>query len=123
MPIKYDIDDGLIVVLIDGAVTPEDFYEYIAASGADPRYHPDMPRLIEIADDASFPSSMEIIAGAAKTSDRMRMSQARFAYVARAPIARGIASMFMGNAGLGERFQIFESVADARKWLLPDDPR
>ena len=117
MPIKYDIDDGLIVVLIHGAVTPEDFYGYIAASGADPRYDADMSRVIEIADDATFPSSIEIIAGAAKTSDRTRMSRARFAYVARTPIAKGIASMFMGNAGLGERFQIFESVAEAKAWL------
>ena len=33
------------------------------------------------------------------------------------PLAIGITSMFMGNAGLGENYQVFDTEAKARLWL------
>lgn len=118
MPIDYDIDAGILTIRIQGKLTSQEFGGYLVASIADPRYRSDLPRLVLIADDATFPSSAEIIAYAARTPSRQLPSTVKFACVATSPLAMGITSMFMGNAGLGNNYQMFEDAAKAKEWLL-----
>jgi hypothetical protein len=117
MPIDYDIEPGLIAVRIHGQLTTEEFEEYLAETERDDRYHPELPRLVILTDDATFPPSAEIIKSAARMPDRGMGPNIRFACVATAPLAIGIASMFMGNAGLGANYRLFEDVEQAREWL------
>lgn len=117
MPIDYDIDDGVLVVHLHGQVTTPEFTSYLAKSEQDPRYSRDMHRLVVLGDDATFPSSQEIIQHAARTPQRKLGPGVRFACVARTPLTIGIASMFMGNAGLGDNYQLFDEEMAAREWL------
>jgi hypothetical protein len=117
MPIDYEIEPAVLVIRLRGQVSSADFTAYIAASAADPRYRSGMHRLILIDDDASFPPSREIIAGAARMPSRELPRDVRIAAVTRSPLSLGITSMFMGNAGLGSNYQTFETEAEAREWL------
>ena len=90
---------------------------YLIATISDPRYRGDLPRLVLIDDDAMFPSSAEIISYAARMPSRQLPPNVKFACVARSPLALGIASMFMGNAGLGSNYQTFDDPGKAREWL------
>lgn len=118
MPIAYDITAGILTIRIRGKLTSQEFGGYLIASIADPRYRSDLPRLILIAADATFPTSAEIIAYAARTPSRQIPPTVKFACVATTPLAIGITSMFMGNAGLGDSYQMFEDSATAKEWLL-----
>jgi hypothetical protein len=117
MPIAYDIEDNLIVVRFHGPVTSQDFAGYLSATDRDPRYRTDLSRLVLMDHDAQFPASNEIIQYAARTPQRKLAPDVRFACVANTPLSKGIASMFMGNAGLGDNYQLFDEVTAARKWL------
>ena len=117
VPINYDIDDGILVIQLRGQVTSKDFADYLEASAADERYRTDLPRLVVMADDATFPPSAEIIAHAGRMPARQLAPNVKFACVATSPLAIGISSMFMGNAGLGANYQLFDDVARAREWL------
>ena len=117
MPIDYDIDAGVIVVRIHGQVTSAEFAQYLADSAADPRYRSELPRLVLFGDDVTFPPSREIIDAAGKTPQRMLPPGVRFACVARTPLTIGIASMYMGHAGLGDSYQVFGDEKSAREWL------
>ena len=117
MPIDYDIDAGILEIRITGRLTSQEFGAYLIASIADARYRGDLQRLVLIADDATFPTSAEIISYAARTPSRQIPSTVKFACVATSPLAIGITSMFMGNAGLGASYQMFEDAAKAREWL------
>lgn len=117
MPIDYDIDDGVIVVRLHGRVTGQEFSDYLAKTEKDPRYSRDFPRLAIISTDATFPPSPEIIQQAAKTPQRQIPAHVRFGVVAITPLTMGIASMFMGNAGLGSNFQLFDDEAKAKAWV------
>ena len=77
MPIDYEIEPEVLVIRLHGHVSSADFSAYIAASAADPRYRPELRRLILIDDDASFPPSREIIAGAARMPSRELPRDAR----------------------------------------------
>ena len=71
----------------------------------------------------AFPPSREIIEFAGKTPQRMLPVGVRFACVARTPLTIGIASMYMGHAGLGESYQVFSDEQLAREWLAePERP-
>jgi hypothetical protein len=118
VPIAYDIDAGILTIRIQGKLTSQEFGAYLIASVADPRYRSDLPRLVLIGDDATFPTSAEIIAYAARTPSRQIPPTVKFACVATTPLAIGITSMFMGNAGLGGNYQMFEDAATAKEWLL-----
>src|SRR3954468_129663 len=118
MPIDYEIEAGILVIRLHGFVSTPEFLGYLAASADDTRYRSDLPRLIVIADDATFPPSQEIVAGAGKPPSRKLPPNVRFAAVAKTPLTIGITSMFMGNAGLGENYQVFDSEAKARLWLV-----
>jgi hypothetical protein len=102
---------------VHGALSRQDGVAYFSASEEDPRYHPNLPRLIVIADDTAFPPSVEIIHLANLMPQRKLGPQVRLACVARTPLTIGMASMFMGNAGLGDNYQLFENEARAREWL------
>ena len=117
MPIDYDIDDEVLVIRISGKLTSQEFLGYLAATLDDPRYRPDLSRLVLIADDATFPSSPEIITAAGRATGRQIGPNVRFACVANTPLAIGITSMFMGNAGLGGNYQLFDDPVKAREWL------
>ena len=117
MPIDYEIEPEILVIRLHGHVSSADFTAYIAASAGDPRYRPDLSRLILIDEDASFPPSREVIAGAARMPSRELPRDVRIAAVTRSPLTLGITSMFMGNAGLGSNYQTFEGEAEAREWL------
>ena len=117
MPIDYDIDAGILEIRIRGKLTSQEFGGYLIASIADPRYRSDLQRLILIADDATFPSSAEIISYAARTPSRHIPPTVKFACVTLSPLAIGITSMFMGNAGLGASYQMFDDVEKAKEWL------
>jgi hypothetical protein len=117
VPIHYDIEDGVIVVRMHGRVTSQEFAAYLGDTATDPRYRADLPRLITLEDDATFPPSAEIIQFAAQTPQRKLGPNVRFACVARTPLAIGLASMFMGNAGLGDNYQVFADEITAREWI------
>jgi hypothetical protein len=117
VPIDYDIDDGVIVVRMHGRVTSQEFAAYLAETATDPRYRAELPRLVTLEEGATFPPSAEIIQFAAKTPQRKLGPAVRFACVARTPLAIGLASMFMGNAGLGDNYQLFSDEITARAWL------
>ena len=117
MAIEYDIDDGVIVVRMHGSVTGAEFSSYLADTLADPRYRSGLPRLVLLDDDVTFPPSREIIEFAGRTPQRMIPAGVRFACVARTPLTIGIASMYMGHAGLGDNYQIFDDESAAREWL------
>jgi hypothetical protein len=113
MPIDHEVEAGILKVRMHGAVTTSEFAGYLAAT-ADQR---ELSRLLILSDDVSFPSSPEIIAYAGKTPMRQLSPNVRFACVARSPLAIGITSMFMGNAGLGSNYQLFDDESQARAWL------
>jgi hypothetical protein len=113
MPIDHEIEAGILKVSLHGQVTTGEFAGYLAAI-AELR---DLPRLVLLSDDVTFPSSQEIIAAAARMPSRQLSPKIRFACVARSPLAIGITSMFMGNAGLGNNYQVFEEESEARAWL------
>ncbi len=117
MAIDFDITGGVIVLRVHGVLSREEGAAYLSASEHDPRYRPDMPRLIVIADDTTFPSSAEIIHLAGQMPQRKLGPGVRLACVARTPLAIGIAAMFMGNAGLGDNYQLFDDETTAREWL------
>jgi hypothetical protein len=117
MPIDYEIDADIITVRMHGRVTSPEFANYLSASAADPRYRAELPRLVILDDGVEFPPSREIIEFATKTPERMMGAGVRFACVARTPLAIGIASMFMGHAGLGDNYHVFEDEETARQWL------
>jgi len=117
MPIQYEIEPGVLVVEFRGQVTSEEFVTYLSTSATDPRYRRDLARLVLIRDAASFPSSTEIVAAAGQVHTRGLPADVRFACVATSPLAIGIASMFMGNAGLTNNYQLFEDEGAARTWL------
>src|SRR4051812_13260865 len=117
MPIAYQIQSELIVVRMYGQVSTEQFAGYLTDLENDARYSADLPRLILFADDVAFPPSQDIIAYAGKTPRRQLSAAVRFACVARSPLAVGITSMFMGHAGLGNNYQLFDDEADAWAWL------
>jgi hypothetical protein len=114
---EYDVDGDVLVIRLHGRVTAIEFSKYISDTAQDPRYRPDLSRLILISDDATFPSSATIIQFAAKTAERALGTNVRFACVARTPLAIGISSMFMGNAGLSDSYQVFDCPIKARAWL------
>ena len=122
MPIDYDIEDGVIRVRMHGRVTSAEFASYLSATATDPRYRAELPRLVILDDGVDFPPSREIIDYASKTPERMMGSGVRFACVARTPLAIGIASMFMGHAGLGDNYHVFEDEELARQWLRSPAP-
>jgi hypothetical protein len=122
LPIQYEIADGIIVVTMSGQVTSAEFAGYLTATSTDPQYRSDLPRLVILSDDVAFPPSREIIQYASKTPERMLGPDIRFACVARTPLAVGIASMFMGHAGLGNNYQVFDNESAAREWLLHVTP-
>jgi len=113
MPIHYEIKAGILEVNLFGMVSTSEFAEYLAATNA----HRELSRLCLLADDVTFPSSQEIIAYAGQTPSRRLSPAVRFACVARSPLAIGITSMFMGNAGLGNNYRLFDDEAKARAWL------
>jgi hypothetical protein len=117
MPVNYSIDSGVIVVEMKGRVTASEFLAYLQGTDADPAYRPGMPRLVLIDPEVDFPSSPEIVAQARNVSQRALPKDVRFACVATSPLAIGIASMFMGNAGLSENYRIFFGIDDARRWV------
>jgi hypothetical protein len=117
MPIQYEIEQGVLVVELHGRITSEEFVRYLTTSATDPRYRCDLSRLVLIRDAASFPSSTEIVAAAGQLQARGLPANVRFACVATSPLAIGIASMFMGNAGLTNNFQLFDDEGAARTWL------
>src|SRR3954463_10715858 len=118
VPIDYDIDEGVLTIRILGKVTSQEFSAYLVASLADPRYRGDLPRLVLIDDDATFPSSAEIISHAGRMPSRQLAPTVKFACVTRSALATGITSMFMGNAGLGDNYQMFDDPAKAKDWLV-----
>ena len=113
MPIHYKVNAGILEVKLFGKVTTNEFVEYLAATAE----YRELPRLLLLADDVGFPPSQEIIAYAGRTPARQLAQNVRFACVARSPLAIGITSMFMGNAGLGNNYRLFDNEADARAWL------
>jgi hypothetical protein len=44
----------------------------------------------------------------------------RIAAVATTPLARGMIAMFLGHWGLSDRYELFDDVAPARRWVLSD---
>lgn len=117
MPIQYEIEGGVIVVEMRGRITTQEFVSYLTETASDPRYRTDLSRLVLIRDAATFPTSSEIVAAAGQMPSRGLPANVRFACVATSPLAVGIASMFMGNAGLSSNYQLFDDEASARDWL------
>ena len=117
MPVDFEVQPDMIVVRMHGAVTSQEFAHYLSATGEDPRYRADLSRLVVIDDDATFPPSAEIIQQAGRVTARKLGPDVRFACVGTSPLAMGIASMFMGNAGLSDNYRMFETEKEARAWL------
>ena len=117
MTVHHRFEEGILVVSLEGQVKTEEFASYLRDSQADERFRPEMPRLVILQPGAIFPASPEIIGQARDVARRAMAANARFACVASTPIGIGIASMFMGNAGLSNNYQIFTNESDAMDWL------
>jgi hypothetical protein len=117
MPIQYEIERDVLVVEMRGQITLQEFATYLSETSRDPRYRTDLSRLVLIREAATFPASSEIVAIAGQMPSRGLPANVRFACVATSLLAVGIASMFMGNAGLSNNYQLFSDEKTARAWL------
>lgn len=120
MPMTYEIDEaaGIVTLTMTGTVTRDDMIGYFGALAVDPRFRDTMGRLVFADGATAYPPSSEV----AELVDRMRRRTAanppRYAVVASSPLAIGMANMFMGQSGLGSRYEIFSDPEAARTWLL-----
>ncbi len=120
MPVSYAIDkpSRIVVVTMSGAVTFDDCARYFRATASDPGFSNDLDRLIDAADASAFPSSTEVSDIAQHIRQRTAQQSVRFAVVVKGPLAVGMANMFLIQAGLGDRFELFADKASATDWLL-----
>jgi hypothetical protein len=119
VPLTYEIDEraGLITLTLSGEIVAADIAGYVAASRRDPRFRPGLNRLVVSDGVTGFPN----LAGVREITRRTGTTPAepphRIAAVATGPLDRGMIAMFFGRWGLGDRYELFESVAKAREWL------
>lgn len=117
MPISYEIDAcGVFITTFVGELTMSDFAEYFARSEADPRFKPELQRLVIASGATAYPSGAQVV----ELSKRIRTRTnpgARFAVVASSPASVGLANLFLVQAGVTGSFEIFPDRATAMKWL------
>jgi hypothetical protein len=120
MAIEYTIDDsaGVLTMVLSGDVTIEDFSNYFEDTWNDPRYRPELQRLVVLRDVRSFPQSSEVRLVASRIRSRTTDRSMRVAVVANSLLGRGMLAMIMGNAGLGGRYEVFEDATTAMVWLV-----
>lgn len=120
MAIEYAIDvtAGVLTLTLSGDVTTEDFRGYFERSGRDARFHPGLKRLAVLRDVRSFPQSQDVRAIAAKIRPRTSGGSVRVAVVTDSPLGRGMAAMILGNAGLIDRYEVFDDATSAMVWLI-----
>ncbi|MEO5566905.1 MAG: hypothetical protein ABIR92_00340 [Gemmatimonadaceae bacterium] len=103
---------------MSGAVTFDDCARYFRATASDPAFLNDLDRLIVATDASTFPSSAEVSDIAQQIRQRTAHESVRFAVVVNGPLAVGMANMFLIQAGLGDRYELFADEASATDWLL-----
>jgi hypothetical protein len=119
LPIQYDFDEeaGILVLSLDGHLTRDDFRGFFSSSAQDPRFRPQMPRLVITTGALSFPPSTEVPPVARMMRERTNDGTAKFAIVASSPLSVGMANMFMGLAGMSDSYELFSCPVAARNWL------
>ena len=122
MPITFDIDEaaGIVVMTMKGAITRDDMIGYFTAVAADPRFRDTMGRLVFSDEATGYPPSAEVSELVTLMRRRTAANPPRYALVVTTPLAIGMANMFMGQSGLGSRYEIFADPETARAWLLGD---
>jgi hypothetical protein len=125
MAIDYEIDPatGVLTMTLSGDVTVDDFHDYFDSTAADPLYSSDLKRLVVVHDVRSFPKSADVRAVAMRIRSRTSTSSVLLALVSDSPLGRGMIAMIMGNAGLADRYAVFDDVTSAMVWLVSAAPR
>jgi hypothetical protein len=120
MAIDYSIDSGtgVITMTLTGDVTVVDFLDYFEASRMNPKYSADFHRLVIIRDVRTFPRSTEIRDIASRLRTRTVTPSVHIGIVADTLLGRGLMAMLMGNAGLAERYRVFDDTTSALAWLV-----
>ena len=120
MATSYRIDErrALAVISLSGDLTADEFSECAAAMAADPAFHRDMSRLVIAKGVTSFPSHSVIQSLAGTVRERAHAYGARYGIVADSPLAMGMMNMIMGQAGMMDRYEFFDSEDEAIAWLL-----
>lgn len=120
MPVSYAVDRAarIAIVTMSGAVTFDDCAAYFRATANDPEFSNDLDRIIVATDASAFPTSAEVSDIAQHIRQRTVDPALRFAVVVNTPLAIGMANMFLIQAGLGERYELFADTAAATDWLM-----
>jgi hypothetical protein len=120
MPVTYEIDQqaDLLRLVLSGTVTTREFEDYFRSSVADPAFRPEMDRLVVALDVKGFPRASEVRSVSIEVGKRAgRGSTVRVAVVVNTPFGRGMANMFLIQAGVDRRFEMFSDEQSARSWL------
>ncbi|HEY6220501.1 MAG TPA: STAS/SEC14 domain-containing protein [Gemmatimonadaceae bacterium] len=122
MTTTYRIDEAntLAVISLSGDLTAEEFAACAAAMAADPAFHRDMSRLVIARGVTSFPEGSVIQTVAHTVRDRAHSYGARYGIVVDSPLAMGMMNMIMGQAGMMDRYEFFDTEQEAVEWLLSD---
>ena len=119
MSLTYGIDEDarLITLALSGRVTAADITDYQAASRGDPRFRPEMHRLVVATGIESFPELPEV-----REITRRQGSSPdpipRIAAVADTPLGLAMIAMFFGHWGLANKYRLFDDAPTAVAWLL-----
>ena len=121
MPVSYRIDSALGVVFTkgEGRVTDEEALAYQDQVCQDAAFDPAFNQILDLADVTEFAVSSETIRTLARRTPLL--PSARRAVVAKSDLVYGMVRMFLSYSDVGpEQGQIFASVAEARRWLIPE---
>ena len=119
VPISYEIDQKarLITLTISGDVTGDDIAAYVETSRKDPKYDAGMNRLLIAREVTGFPRLQGVREITARAFEPRELPPHRSAAVADNELGRGMIAMFMGHWGLGDRYQMFDDLPSALRWL------
>ena len=126
MAVSYQIDPStrVIRIMLAGDVTVGDITAFLRQTEADPYFDRRMHRLVLANDVTSLPAEEDVAGLAPHIQDRLRGNDARIAVVASSPAASNLASAFLRDAGVEDRFAVFAQETEAWRWLLRlDHPR
>jgi hypothetical protein len=107
-----------VTVTLRGEITTDDLKAYFFATSDDPVFSLAMHRLVVLTEVTGFPRGDDVRALAHTIRHRSADPNVRVAVVVGGPLTVGMANMFLIQAGLTGRFQLFTEATTALYWLL-----
>ena len=127
MPITYRVDAERQTVRVKGTepLTAEDLERYFRETRADARILPSADRLFDIRGVTTVPSTADLARIARDLRESGGLPEGRVAVLVDSDLTHGVARMFSGFAGLGQKVQVFRTETGAADWaergILIDD--